>query len=223
MVKDKEASSFRRFYRIFRWCVLVALLVVITLALKRPGDVPEGVDPLKAPEQAREFESKLRQLLEAKSRGDSGTEVQVSAAEINAFLGQAMATQSGTTSSASATPGLNSPTPADSSNPGSGTTQQAMRELRLGVDDGGVVAFFVVDFHGKDLSITLSGRPGVSNGYLTFSPTGFKVGSLPIPMWIAGPRLEQKLNDPETHDKLKLPEFIGDLRVQSGQIVISEK
>jgi len=32
-----------------------------------------------------------------------------------------------------------------------------------------------------------------------------------------------QLADPETRDKLKLPEFISDLRIENGQLLITEK
>src|SRR5579862_9087712 len=93
MDKGKQSGRFRRFYRIFRWCALIALIAVISLAIRRPGDVPEAPDPVKVPEQARQFESKLQQLEEAGNRRDSGVQENFPAAEVNAFLAQSVATQ----------------------------------------------------------------------------------------------------------------------------------
>lgn len=191
--------------------------MIILLALKRPGDVPEGPDPVSIVEEARGFENKLQELQEAKLRGDSGVQVQLSAEEINAFLVQSTARRSGESAPPAAKPVSSQTDPAPASGPGEG------KDFRVHFDDDVVVAFFVADFYGKNLDVTLSGKPGASNGYLTFSPTGFKIGSLPIPMFLAGGAIQRRLNDPETHEKLKLAEFIGDLRVQNGQLVITER
>lgn len=227
MARDTPVTAFRLFYQIFRWCVLLALIVIIVLALKPPGDVPEGADPIKAPQQAREVEDKLQQLQDASSRGDAGVQVDLSAGEVNGFLSQSMASPGGNTSS---------PVPSDDPNPSPRTrtvsvsdtddpkvAQSAVKDFRVVMADDEVVGFFVVDFHGKDLDITISGRPTASNGYMTFSPTGFKVGSLSIPVSLVNPALQRRLNDPDMHEKLKLPDFVGDLRVQNGQIVITGK
>jgi len=37
------------------------------------------------------------------------------------------------------------------------------------------------------------------------------------------PALQRRLNEPEMREKMKLPEFVGDLRVENGQIVIIGK
>lgn len=231
MAGDAQLSAFRRFYRIFRWCLLLALVALIVLALKRPGDVPEGPDPVSASEQARDVESKLQQLEEANSRGDAGVQVELSAGEVNAFLSQSIARgNKGTASQApsapstgSASPPPQASTPSLSTTSDSASTPNTVKDFRMAMEGDGITGFFIVDFHGKDLDITVSGRPGASNGYMTFTPTAFKVGSLPIPVSLVAPALQRRLDDPQMHEKLKLPEFVGDLRVQNGQMVITGK
>lgn len=209
MVKNQEISGFRRFYRIFRWFVLLALILIIILALKRPGDVPDGADPVKAPEQAREFEYKLQQLQEAHSRGDPGVKVEFSSGEINAFLARAMAQGAGAS-------GKGSP-------PAQSDTQAGIKDFRVRLGDDAIVAYFVTDFHGKDLAITLSGQPGIANGSLSFTPTGFKLGSLPIPIGLVDGTIQRRLADPEMQENLKVPDFIEEMRVQNGQLVMIGK
>ena len=67
------------------------------------------------------------------------------------------------------------------------------------------------------------GKLGAKDGYVTFDPTEFKIGSLSVPVSLVNERLQQKLAEPENHDKLKLPAFISDLRVENGQLKIKEK
>ena len=214
MAENALMTTFQRGYRIFRWCILAVLVLAVALALKRPGHVPEIPDPLEVAEKAREFESKLQQLQEAKNRGESGTQVTFSANEVNAFLAQSMVSQIGATA-----PGAAPSTDNSSANPNQG----AIKDFRIGLDADTAVGFFFVDFHGKDLAITMSGRPGTTNGYLTFSATAFKVGSLSLPVMFVDPVLQKKLQEPPAHERLKLPEFISDLSVQQGQIVLTER
>ena len=76
--------------------------------------------------------------------------------------------------------------------------------------------------YGKDVSITVAGHLGSRDGYVTFEPTEFKVGDLSVPVSMVNPALQRKLADPENRDKMKLPEFVKDLRVQNGDLVITE-
>jgi hypothetical protein len=213
MANDKPVSGFRRFYRIFRWVVLAALVVAIVFAVTPPGDVPQAADPATTAEQARLFESKLQQLQEANTRGEAGKQVEFSGSEINAFIAERMARRNGTAASGG------DPSPDADSN----TAQSSLKDFRVRLQDNTAVGFFVIDFHGKDLAVTISGHPGASNGRMTFAPTGFKVGSLLLPVWLVEPALRRRLDQPEMNERLKLPEYIGDLRVQNGQMVAAGK
>ena len=69
--------------------------------------------------------------------------------------------------------------------------------------------------------VSLAGHLGDKDGYVTFYPTEFKIGDLSIPVSMVNDKLQQKLL--EQRDRLKLPDFVGDLRVQNGELVITEK
>ena len=71
--------------------------------------------------------------------------------------------------------------------------------------------------------VTLAAHLGARDGYVTFIPTSFKIGSMPVPLSIVQTQLDQKLSEPETREKLKLPEFVSDVRIEDGQLVIVEK
>ncbi len=62
---------------------------------------------------------------------------------------------------------------------------------------------------------------GSQDGYVTFDPTEFKVGDLSIPVSLVNSALQKKLA--EQRDALKLPEGIGSLRVEKGELVITQK
>jgi hypothetical protein len=86
-----------------------------------------------------------------------------------------------------------------------------------------VIAQAVTERYGQDVYVTVRGRLGAESGYLRFYPTEFKIGDLRVPVSLVDPTLQKKLNEPETREKLKLPEFISDLRIQNGQLLIIPK
>ena len=80
---------------------------------------------------------------------------------------------------------------------------------------------FVTQVAGKDLYVTLAGHLGSQNGYITFDPTEFKVGEMSIPVSLVNSSLQKKLA--EQRDQLKLPDGIASLRVENGELVITQK
>jgi len=89
-------------------------------------------------------------------------------------------------------------------------------------EDDVVKGLFLTEVYGKDVSITVAGHLGSRDGYVTFEPTEFKVGDLSVPVSVVNPVLQRKLADPENRDKMKLPEFVKEMRVQNGELVITE-
>jgi uncharacterized protein YpmS len=82
---------------------------------------------------------------------------------------------------------------------------------------------FTAQVYGKDIPVTLAGHLGARDGYATFTPTSFTIGSMPVPISMVEAQLQRKLSEPENREKMKLPDFISDLRIQDGQLVIVEK
>src|SRR4029077_5148297 len=80
---------------------------------------------------------------------------------------------------------------------------------------------FVTQIGGKDVYVTLAGHLGSKDGYATFDPTEFKVGDLNIPVSLVSGALQKKLG--EQRDRLKLPDDIGDIKVEGGKLVATQK
>ena len=80
---------------------------------------------------------------------------------------------------------------------------------------------FLTQIAGKDIYVTLAGHLGSQDGYVTFDPTEFKVGDLSIPVSLVNSALLRKLA--EQREQLKLPEGIVSLRVENGELVITQK
>jgi hypothetical protein len=69
--------------------------------------------------------------------------------------------------------------------------------------------------------VTVSGHLGSKDGYVSFEPTSFKVGDLNIPVALVNPALQKKMQ--EQREQMKLPAFVGDLRVENGELIIRSK
>lgn len=202
-------STGKKIYKVARWVVLLALIVVIVFALKKPEPPAPPLAPQAVNEQARQFESKLRQIETAQQNGttpdpDSTT---FSSNEVNAFIEDA--------SERAKAEAAKQPTLAEA--------QGEIKSTQVAFIGNEVIAQAVTERHGVDVYVTVRGRLGAENGYLRFYPTGFKIGDLSVPVGLVDPTLRKKLNDPETREKLKLPAFVKDLRIENGQLVIVPK
>ena len=80
---------------------------------------------------------------------------------------------------------------------------------------------FLTEVGGKDVWVTVSGHLGSANGHATFDPTEFKVGDLNVPVSLVNPALQKKLA--EQADRTKLPDNVGDMKVQNGELVMQSK
>jgi hypothetical protein len=87
--------------------------------------------------------------------------------------------------------------------------------------DDVVTGQFVTKMANQQVYITVSGHLGAKDGYVTFDPIDFKVGDLTIPVALVNSALQKKIQ--EQREQLKLPAFVGDLRVENGELVIRPK
>ena len=80
---------------------------------------------------------------------------------------------------------------------------------------------FTTQVAGQDIYVTLAGHLGSQDGYVTFDPTEFKVGDLNVPVSLVNDALQKKLM--EQRDRLKLPDNVGGIKVENGELVMSQK
>ncbi len=205
-------EQLRKVYRLVRWLSLAGLVVTVFLLLKSPAPVAQPLDAGQIRKNATSFQQKLSELARAQSSGETGTEVHFTASEVNAAIAQAAA----------------SPTPPDHARSASQPAPQAaddpvpIKSTQVSFEDDVVKGQFLAQIYGKDVYITVAGRLGSRDGYATFDPTEFRVGELSVPVSLVNPALQSKLADPENREKMKLPEFVKDLRVENGELVITE-
>ena len=220
-----------KIYRIAQSICLIGILVVLILLLKRPQPlvVRQAPSPASQAANADSFQTKLGQLAQAHTNGESA-ETHISSEEIAAALAaanpQPVAASSNSTSasnsaspSAAASPSdvLNSPTQLSAD-------QVPVKDEQVVFDGDQVKGQFTTQLAGKDVVVTFAGHLGSKNGYVDFVPTSFQVGSMPIPASLVQEAFEKKvMSDTATRDKLKLPDFVNDVKIENGQLVLVEK
>ena len=194
-------------HKIPRWILAVIGLVVIGIMLKHPQRLTaeQAVAPDKLAANARSFQDKLGELQQAHQTGQSGVEVRISSDEVVAALAAANPPA----------PGVAGAQTSDSDSP--------LKDQQVVFEDDHVKGQFTTEVAGADVVVTFTGRVGSKDGYVTFVPTEFQIGSMPVPVAMVQNRLQKKLTDPAAREKLKLPEYVNDVKVEDGQLVLTEK
>jgi hypothetical protein len=210
-----------KFDRIISIATLATSAVALLLVLKKPAPVAA---PLPAPAvaaNAQSFEQKMEQLDAARAQGQSGAEVRLNAQEVAAAIAQASgALSSGTGGSVAEGSGHGG----GSSNPLSGDLgpgEASVKDYQVNFDGDVAKGQFLTHIAGKDVWVTLEGRLGSKDGYATFDPTKIKIGDLEVPVGLVNDQLQKRLA--EQRDRLKLPDGIGGIKVENGQVVLTNK
>jgi hypothetical protein len=220
--------------RVISIATLVASLVAIFLVLKKPAPVAQPQTPSAIAANAQSFGQKMEHFEQAVqqtppvSSGNYQTsssqnlptipadpqpkaEVHLNSDEVGAALAQAMgAAETGAAGSAELSP---------DSNLGSG--QPTIKDQQVSFDGDTVHGQFLTEIGGKDVWVTVSGHLSSKDGYATFDPTEFKVGDLNVPVSLVNPALQKKLA--EQRDRMKLPDNVGGLKVENGELVMQQK
>jgi hypothetical protein len=200
--------------RIISVATLVTSLLALILVLKKPAPVAQPQAAATAAVNAESFQQKVQQLEQPKEPGQPPAEVRINSDEVSAALAQA-AGQIPLAAVSQAVPGVGSPeTPLA---PG----QPDVKDYQVSFDGDVAHGQFLTQIAGKDVWVTLSGHLGSKNGYATFDPTEFKVGDLNVPVSLVNDALQKKLN--EQRDRLKLPDNVGGMKVENGELVMTQK
>jgi hypothetical protein len=202
--------------RIFTAITLVLGFVTVYQVMSKPQPVADPKSPEIARANAQSFDQKLAQIAAPRTTGSDPAEVHFSSDEVSAELSQSMG--AAPAPPAAAKPVSSTPVSPDSTI-GSGEVQVKDYQVKL---EGDVArGQFVTQVAGKDLYVTVAGHLGSQDGYVTFDPTEFKVGEMSIPVSLVNSTLQKKLA--EQREQLKLPEGISSLRVENGELVITQK
>jgi hypothetical protein len=219
--------------RIISLATLGASLVAVVLVLKKPTPVAHPQTPAAIAANAESFGQKMEQLEQAAqqtpaaSKGNyqaapspnqevtsstslssspqAKAEVRINSDEVEAALSQALGAGTGELSA--------------DSNLGSGAP--TIKDQQVSFEGDVVRGQFLTVIAGKDVWVTVSGHLTSKDGYATFEPTEFKVGDLSVPVSLVNPTLQKRLA--EQRDRLKLPDYVGDVKVQNGELVMQQK
>jgi hypothetical protein len=134
-------------------------------------------------------------------------EVRINSDEIGAVLAQSLGNAG---SLANLTPDTNL-----------GSGAPAIKDQNVTFEGNVVHGQFLTEIAGKDVWITVSGHLGEKDGYATFDPTEFKVGDLNVPVSLVNSALQKKLA--EQRDRLKLPDYVGNVKVENSELVMQQK
>jgi hypothetical protein len=217
--------------RIISVATLVTSVVALVLVLKRPAPVVPQQTPAQAAANAQSFQEKIAQFdqpaqsaqpgefstrvppetgtppeTEAAPR-PSAAQVHITSDEITAALAQAAGAL---------------PAAAGQVAPGGdlGSLPNIL-DQQISFDGDQAHGQFLVNIAGKNVWITVTGHLGSRDGYATFEPTEFKVGDLNVPVSLVNGALQQRLA--EQHDRMKLPDNVGGIKVENGQLVLTQK
>lgn len=218
--------------RMISIATLLASLLAIFLVLKKPAPVAQPQVSAAITANAQSFDQKIAQLEQASQQSQASAkdysqtsqsqlnqptttpgaqspkaEVHISSDEIGAVIAQSLG-EAG--SGAALSP---------DSNLGGGTP--TIKDQRVSFEGDVVHGQFLTQIAGKEVWVTVSGHLGQKDGYATFEPTEFKVGDLNVPVSLVNPALQKKLA--EERDRMKLPDFVGDVKVQNSELVMQEK
>jgi hypothetical protein len=202
--------------RIISVATLVVSLVALVLVLKKPAPVvahPQA--PAAIAEHAQAFDLKMAEFAQATQQSQANSasdpsasvspkaEVRINSDEISAVLAQSL----GNAGTAGVSP--------------DGGAAPTIKDQQVSLDGDLVHGQFLAEVAGKDVWITISGHLGEKDGYATFDPTEFKVGDLSVPVSLVNPTLQKKLA--EQRDRLKLPDNVGAMRVENGELVMQQR
>ena len=209
--------------RIISIATLTTAVVALILVLKKPTPVAA---PLPAPAvaaNAQSFQNKIDQLAQAQAQGQSGAEVRLNAQEVAAALAQA----SGALSSEPASGEASSPASGAQSSPSGslsgdlGPGDASVKDYQVNFEGDVAKGQFLTHIAGKDVWVTLEGHVGSKDGFATFEPTKIKIGDLEVPVSLVNDQLQKRLL--EQRDRLKLPDNVGGIKVENGEVVVTNK
>jgi len=222
--------------RIISIATLVTSVAALVLVLKRPAPVAAPQTAAQAAANAQSFQDKMSQLDQPAHTAADTTQPQSA---------QAPAAPSATQDSQASAASQSKPSPAQvhitsdeisaalaqasgalsggqlSGDSNVGSAMPNILDQQVSFDGDQAHGQFLVNVAGKNVWVTVAGHLGSKDGFATFDPTEFKVGDLNIPVSLVNGPLQQRLS--EQKDRLKLPENVGGVSVEDGQLVLTQK
>src|SRR5579863_5319613 len=221
--------------RIISVATLGASLVAVILVLKKPTPVAQRQAPAAVAAHAESFDQKVSQFEQAAQQSGVNGGSQAAAPQTGPSSSSFLSSPSGSAQGSKAELHLNSDeigaaltqalgaaaTGSLSPDTNVGASAPTIKDQHISMEGDVAHGQFLTQIAGKDVWITVSGHLGQKDGYATFDPTEFKVGDLDIPVSLVKPALEKKMQ--EQRDRLKLPDYVGDMKVKDSELVMTQK
>jgi hypothetical protein len=206
--------------RIISLATLVSSLIAIFLVLKKPQPVAHPLPAAVAAEKAESFQEKLEQFEQPKQPGQAPAELHLSSDEVSAAIAQAAGAIPVSAVQNASSPDLPTKVPS-SPEAAIAPGQPEVKDYQVSFDGDVARGQFLTQIAGKDVYVTLAGHLGSKDGYATFDPTEFKVGDLNVPVSLVNDAFQKKLT--EQRDRLKLPDNVNGIKVENGELVMTQR
>jgi hypothetical protein len=201
--------------RVISIATLAASVAALLLVLRKPQPVAPPLPRAALAANAQSFQDKIEQLEQASTQGQSNAEVRLSSQEVTAAIAQATGALSGSEGGGASASG------GSSLSGDLGPGQPEIKDYQVNFEGDLVKGQFLTQVAGKDVWVTVEGHLGSKDGYATFEPTQFKIGDLSVPVSMVNGPLQKRLA--EQRDRLKLPDNVGGIKVENGEVVLSNK
>src|ERR1051326_4568959 len=193
--------------RIVSILTLVTSVIAVYLVIKKPQPLAQPQTAAMAAQNAKSFEEKLERLERPKEPEATPAEVHVTAKEESALFAQSAGAIPAAAAQVTPNTDIGSMPP--------------ILDQQVSFDGDQVHGQFLTTIAGKNVWITISGHLGSKDGYATFEPTEFKLGDMSIPVSLVNDALQKKMA--EQHEQFKLPGSVGGLKVENGELVLTQK
>jgi hypothetical protein len=178
--------------RIVSVIILILALAAVVMALRAPS---ASMVPVNA-QDAKSFDEKIMSLELAHQQGASQT-AHITETELTSKL------QQGIDEGASNAQG-----------------SVVLKAASVHLEGDGFIGIFTVNASGKELYLTITGTLGVLDGRVQIQPTAARLGSLPIPAPAFRSLLQKQFDSPDARERLRLPDFIKDVRIENGELIV---
>ena len=182
----------KKISRIISVSILALALIAVLMALRAPSAT---LVPVSA-QDTKSFDEKILSLEQAHQQGVTQT-AHITETELSSKL------QQGIDESAANPQG-----------------SVVLKAASVHLEGDGFVGVFTLSAGGKELYLTLTGTLGVLDGRLQIQPSTAKLGSLPIPAAAFRSLLQKQFDSPEARERLRLPEFIKDVHIENGELLV---
>jgi len=202
----------------------VPALALLTLVLVLKNSPPPEIEV--TPEAAKQAEQKVRAFRSAALYG-TGAPLILEEGELNGWLEENLAlSRPGGFSPSDHTPesivGVvnDAATALAEGSSELDEVRSTVRDVKIELLADSLRVYAVVDLYGKNQSLELEGKLHNEAGHLTLEPTRGKLGSLPLSSAVLRAAADRIFGSPANREKLQLPPYIKDIRVEGGRLVI---